>query len=105
MNFNPNFKSPIKTKSLDTPTIDEGQTLDEILNKFADSGCMLHSLQEKAVKKAKQALLQWVLDVIGEDEDKFADVPDYAMMKPVYHVRNTLRAEQRAKLKSIEESK
>lgn len=49
----------MKTKSLDTPTIDEGQTLDEILNKFADSGCMLHSLQEKAVKKAKQALLQW----------------------------------------------
>ena len=61
-------KTPPKTKSLDTPTIDKEQTLDEILNKFADSGCRLHThhlccfklrLQEKAVKKAKQALLQW----------------------------------------------
>ena len=88
----------MKTKSLDTPTIDE------ILANICDHICSPDKLCEYCCE-AKQALLQWVLDVIGEDEDKFADVPDYAMMKPVYHVRNTLRAEQRAKLKSIEESK
>lgn len=94
----------MKTKSLDTPTIDV--ILEKITQnpnlKLTEIGW--ESLGE-SIEEAKQALLQWVLDVIGEDEDKFADVPDYAMMKPVYHVRNTLRAEQRAKLKSIEESK
>ena len=92
----------MKTKSLDTPTIDE--TLTNLTTAIATQDMTADELAI-AQSEAKQALLQWVLDVIGEDEDKFADVPDYAMMKPVYHVRNTLRAEQRAKLKSIEESK
>ena len=93
----------MKTKSLDTPTID----LDQIILDFWLNATNSSTPQpyQTAKGQAKQALLQWVLDVIGEDEDKFADVPDYAMMKPVYHVRNTLRAEQRAKLKAIEESK
>ena len=110
------------TKSLDTPTIDEGQTLDEMLNKFADSGCMLHSLQEKAVKKAKQALLQWhnskVLDVIGDEKsfERMFDGKAIVFEKdgmqypaiPLYTAVMTLKRYRRAidqTLKAIEESK
>ena len=112
----------MKTKSLDTPTIDEGQTLDEILNKFADSGCMLHSLQEKAVKKAKHALLQWhkskVIEVIGDGKsfERMFDGKAIVFEKdgtqypaiPLYTAVMTLKRYRRAidqTLKSIEESK
>ena len=85
-----------------TTTIDEGQTLDEILNKFADSGCMLHSLQEKAVKKAKQALLQW----------HKSKARSYVPEKPSNELTHMSIAEQHGyeqaidqTLKAIEESK
>lgn len=83
---------------------DTTTTIDEMIEQFA----MAQKRLEPTITTAqfKQALLQWhkdkarsyVLEVIGGDEDKYADVPDYAMMKPVYHIRNVLRAEQRAKL-------
>ena len=65
----------MRTKSLDTPTIDE--TLTNLTTAIATQDMTADELAI-AQSEAKQALLQWVLDVIGEDEDKFADVPDYA---------------------------
>lgn len=83
----------MKTKSLDTPTIDE------ILANICDQICSPDKLCEYCCE-AKQALLQWVLDVIGDDDREHVGNRDLSS-----NYRNELRQEQRAKLKSIEESK
>lgn len=85
----------MKTKSLDTPTID----LDQIILDFWLNATNSSTPQpyQTAKGQAKQALLQWhnskVLEVIGEDDTYEGHIMNWA----IEH-RNVLRAEQRAKL-------
>ena len=81
--------------------------LDKILDQVRSAGYdyassfMTSQRSDEIVVEAKVAINQYIAQeieaVIGGDNSKFDDVPDYAMMKPVYHVRNTLRAEQRTR--------
>ena len=80
----------MKTKSLDTPTIDE--TLTNLTTAIATQDMTADELAI-AQSEAKQALLQWVLEVIGEDDTYEGHIMNWA----IEH-RNVLRAEQRAKL-------
>ena len=91
----------MKTKSLDTPTIDEGQTLDEILANICDQICSPDKLCEYCCE-AKQALLQW-------HKDK---ARSYVPEKPSNELTHMSIAEQHGyeqaidqTLKAIEESK
>ena len=105
----------MKTKSLDTPTIDE--TLTNLTTAIATQDMTADELAI-AQSEAKQALLQWVLDVIGDEKsfERMFDGKAIVFEKdgmqypaiPLYTAVMTLKRYRRAidqTLKAIEESK